>query len=331
MWSHVADRFHAYYTKIKLPDGRTVLRKNKALDENKLSAALKGARKSLKYLQRANDGHIQHLRTILDMTYGRVGKRRRQLMAQLQAPDPPVDDASVAKLSAEISLASGRRVPELTDELSALLKSQIKQPSTRFDRASLKELAPKVPERNIWQRKFPEKRRVNFIKAWYARTLDRLMPPLEAAEWDRLQGLAAGNVRWDGPISRRKLRAVDSGGSPCSFDMPALNHLPHRLTASTGAIVEKGKHPEMTSRPHQLTARFMRRLWSDIFRKCPRLDWNHERKKWDVTWGNVEKQAGLAIGPHKELLSDIFDGVDDDGHIRGNVAISSPCSLGLGK
>ncbi|KAL8996207.1 MAG: hypothetical protein Q9169_004229 [Polycauliona sp. 2 TL-2023] len=317
MWSHVANRFHAYYTKLKLPDGRTVIRKDKAVDEDRLSAALKVARKSLKYLQRANDGHIQHLHTILNMTYGRVGKRRRQLINQLQAPSPLVDDASVAKLSAEISQAPGRKkVPELTDELSALLKSQIKQPSTRFDRAPLREMAPKVPDRNVWQRKFPEKRRVNFIKAWYARTLDRLMPPLEAAEWDRLQGLAAGNVRWDGPIPQRKLRNVPSGDSESSFNRVALHHLSHRLTASTGRVVEKEKHPDINSRPHQLTPRFMRRLWSNIFQKCPRLDWNIERKKWDVTWGNVEKQAQLAIDPHKELFLDVFDGVDDEGHLH---------------
>ncbi|KAL8749622.1 MAG: hypothetical protein Q9199_007571 [Rusavskia elegans] len=328
MWIHVVDRFHAYYTKVKIPDGRTVVRKNKAVDEKKLSGALKDARKSLKYIQRANDGHINNLRTVLDMTYGRVGKRRRQLIFKLQAPDPLMDDASVAKLSAQISQEPRRkRVPELTDELSALLKSQIKQPSTRFDRAPLRELAPKVPAVNIWQRKFPEKRKVNFIKAWYARTLDRLMPPLEAAEWERLQGLAAGDIRWDGPVPQRKLGTVRSG-NPChSFNRVALRDLPHRLTTSTERIVEKEKHPEINSRPHQLTPRFMRRLWSNIFQKCPRLDWDNKMKKWDLTWGDVEKEAALAIDPHKKLLLGVFDGVDDEGHIRPDSVDPIPCSV----
>ena len=262
------------------------------------------------------------------MTYGRVGKRRRQLISKLQAPNPLVDDASVAILSAQISQSSDRkRELELTDELSALLKSQIKQPSTRFHRAPLRELAPKVPERNIWQRKFPEKRRVNFIKAWYAKTLDRLMPPLEAAEWERLEGLAAGNVPWNGPVSQRKLGTVRSADSRHSFDRFALRDLPHRLTTSTERIVEEGKHPEVKSRPHQLTPRFMRRLWSSVFHKCPRLDWNNERKKWDVTWGDVEKQATLAISPHKELAPSIFDGVDDEGVIRHNHVDPKSCLI----
>ena len=324
MWTHVVDRFHAYYTKVKLPDGRTVVRKTKAVDEKKLSGALKDARKSLKYLQRANDGHINNLRTVLDMTYGRVGKRRRQLISKLQVPDPLVDDASVAILSAQISQEPKRkRVPELTDELSALLQSQIKQSSTRFDRAPLKESAPKVPAVNIWQRKFPEKRRVNFIKAWYAKTLDRLMPPLEAAEWERLQGLAAGDVRWDGPVLQRKLGTARSADACHSSSKVALRDLPHRLTTSNERIVEKEQHPEINSRPHQLTPRFMRRLWNDVFQKCPRLDWDFERKKWAVTWGDVEKQAVLAFDPHKEPPLSVFEGVDDDGHILVNPTIVS--------
>ncbi|KAL8846884.1 MAG: hypothetical protein Q9221_008050 [Calogaya cf. arnoldii] len=317
MWTHVVDRFHAYYTKTKLPDGRTVIRKTKAVDEKKLSGALKDARKSLKYLQRANDGHMRNLRTVLDMTYGRVGKRRRQLIFQLQAPDPLMDDASVARLSAQMSeTPKGKKVPALTGELSALLKSQSKQPSDRLDRLPIRDLKPKVPAVNIWQRKFPEKRRVNYIKAWYAKILDRLLPPLEAAEWERLQGLAAGDIRWDGPVQPRKLGSVRSGEAWDSFNRVALRDLPHRLTSSTERIVEKARHPETESRPHQLTPRFMRRLWSGVFQKCPRLDWNYEWKKWDVTWGNVEQQAALAIHPHRALVTSMFDGVDDQGRIR---------------
>ncbi len=328
MWSHVVDRFHAYYTRVTTRDGRTLIRRNKALDDKRLSGALKDARKSLKYLQRANDGHIQNLRTVLDMTYGRAGKRRRQLLSKLQAPDPLLDDASVAVLSAQISQTPRiKRVPELTDELSAILKSQIKQQSTRFDRPPLKESTPKVPAVNSWHRKFPQKRRVNFIKAWYAKTLDRLMPPLEAVEWDRLQGLAAGSIRWDGLVPQRKLGTSRAGDSWDSPRRVALRDLPHRLTSSTARIVEKEKHPEISSRPHQLTSRFMRRLWSNVFQKCPRLDWNNERKKWDVTWGNVKEQAELAIDPQKELLLAVFDGVDEHGQIHPRDVESDSYSL----
>ncbi|KAL8904787.1 MAG: hypothetical protein Q9171_006918 [Xanthocarpia ochracea] len=328
MWSHVVDRFHAYYTRVTFRDGRTLIRKTKALDDKRLSGVLKDARKSLKYLQRANDGHIQNLRTVLDMTYGRAGKRRRQLLSKLQAPDPLVDDASVAVLSAQISQTPRiKRVPELTDELSAILKSQIKQKSTRFDRPPLKESTPKVPAVNIWHRKFPEKRRVNFIRAWYAKTLDRLMPPLEAVEWDRLQGLAAGSIRWDGLVPQRKLGTTRAGDAWDSFRRVTLRDLPHRLTSSTARIVEKEKHPEISSRPHQLTPRFMRRLWSNIFQKCPRLDWNNERKKWDVTWGNVQEQAQLIINPQEELLFGLFDGVDEHGQIHQRDVESDSYSL----
>lgn len=82
MWTYVTGRFHAYCSAFIAPDGCVTYPRRK----KRISDALKGARKGLKYLQRANDGHTQHLYTILAMTYGRVGKRKRQLMTKLQAP-----------------------------------------------------------------------------------------------------------------------------------------------------------------------------------------------------------------------------------------------------
>ncbi|KAI4245213.1 MAG: hypothetical protein L6R40_002570 [Gallowayella cf. fulva] len=316
MWSHIVDRFHAYYTKVKLSNGRTILRKSKTLDKKRLSGVLKDARKGLKYLQRANDGHIQNLGTVLDMTYARVGKRRRQLIAKLQAPDLLPDDASVAALSAEMSRAPrAKRVPELTDELLALLKSQVKQDSSRFTRAPLRGISPKVPTVNIWQRKFPEKRRVNFIRAWYAKTLDRLMPPLGADEWERLRGLATGEIRSDGPVPRRKTGTTEAGASQDPVYRVALRDLPYRLTSSTERVVEKKQHPETVSRPHELTPRFMRKMWANVFEKCPQLEWNNEWKKWNVTWGNVRKQADLVFDSQKAVPPDVFDGVDRHGQL----------------
>ncbi|KAL8800003.1 MAG: hypothetical protein Q9182_005484 [Xanthomendoza sp. 2 TL-2023] len=317
MWSHVVQRFHAYFARVKLGDGRTILRKRQTLDEKKLSEVLGDARKSLKYLQRANDGHIQHLRTVLDMTYGRVGKRRRLLISKLQAPDFLVDDVALAVFSAKMS--QNRKTPgelPFTDELAALLKSQVKQDSDRFNKPPVREIAPKVPSVNVWQRKFPQKRRDNFIRAWYAKTLDRLMPPLDADEWERLQGLALGTIPWDGPVFRRKL-----GTSDAKVPLDAITHvvrgdIPYRLTSSTDRVVDKGRHPETGSTPHELTPRFMRKLWTAVFEKCPRLDWNHEWKKWDVTWGTVEKQLELVLDTKKRLPLHLFDGVDEHGKIR---------------
>ncbi|KAL8799907.1 MAG: hypothetical protein Q9200_007414 [Gallowayella weberi] len=251
------------------------------------------------------------------MTYGRVGKRRRLLISKLQAPDFLVDDASVAAFSAQMSQTrkTQRELP-LTDEFAALLKSQAKQDSTRLDRPPLRQLAPRVPSVNGWERKFPEKRRANVIRAWYAKTLDRLMPPLEADEWERLQGLAVGTIRWDGPVPRRRLGTTNTKVPLDAISRVAIDDLPHRLTSSTERVVGKEPHPETISRPRELTPRFMRRLWATVFEKCPRLDWNNEWKKWDVTWGRVQKQLEIVLDTKKGVPLHLLDGVDEHGEIR---------------
>ncbi|KAL8686820.1 MAG: hypothetical protein Q9218_006845 [Villophora microphyllina] len=323
IWSHITFRFHAYHRIYVTPDGRvTNLKRGK-----KVLEALKDARKSLKYLQRANDGHPQHLHTVLAMTYGRVGKRKRQLISKLQTPNPLTDDAAVAVLSQQIvSQKLGRgnpKVPQLTEKALALLKSQTKEGSTRFySRATLKKRTePNVPETNSWGRKFPERRRVNFIKRWHATTLDRLMPPLEAAEWERLKGLATGEMRWEGPVPQRKLGTTRfkyplHEPSASTLILAALRKAPHRLTSSTSRIVPRGFHEDTRTSPRELTPKFMRGIWSRVFQKCPRLNWDEQNKEYLVTWGEIgRKGMALVFDPRKRIPVEMFEGVDDNGRV----------------
>ncbi|KAL8767488.1 MAG: hypothetical protein Q9194_005971 [Teloschistes cf. exilis] len=330
IWSHITSRFHAYHRTNLAPDGRlTHLHRSKPP-----LAALKDARKSLKYLQRANDGHVQHLHTILSMTYGRVGKRKRQLISTLQAPNPLTDDASVALLSQQITAqklgrSGSTKEPQLTDQTLAVLKSQIQQGSSRFQRAVLKCSKPQVPELNAWGRRFPERRRANVVKKWYATTLERLMPPLGAEEWERLRGLATGETKWGGVVPQRPLGTTTKQASSSSTRSefaaaaPSIHHLaagvpklPHRLTSSTSRIVPKAFHKDTRTNPHILTPRFMRGMWGRVFQKCPRLDWDGERGKWMVRWGDLgKKEAELVFHPHRRVAVEMFEGVDDFGKV----------------
>lgn len=205
-------------------------------------------------------------------------------------------------------------MPQLNDKAQALLKSQVKQDSTRFDRAALRDSQPKVPAVNAWGRKFPERRRVNFIKRWHATTLERLMPPLEATEWERLRGLAAGDIRWSGPVSRRELGTSSFEPERTSSSRLALR-IPYRLTSSNERVVDKGFHRDTRTNPHNLSTRFMRSMWGRVFRKCPRLDWDHQKNKWAVTWGSLGKEAVLIMDPQREVSPSAFDGIDDNGRV----------------
>ncbi|KAL8957719.1 MAG: hypothetical protein Q9193_005082 [Seirophora villosa] len=322
MRSHIVERFRAYQPLARGEDGRLIRQKIKKQEPLK---ALKGARKDLKYLQRANDGHILHLERVLDLTYGRVGKRCRLLMAKLQAPASPLDPrpstASPAGPAPE-PLKPERKVPRLTDELEALLKSQARQDSLRFQGANVKTLRPNVPAVNSWGRPFPQNRRANFIRKWYADAMARLMPPLPAPEWERLRALASEEIRWEGPVPRRKLGTTDAvpeAGESFAAPLPPHVHIPHRLTSSTARIVERGRHADTRTNPHELTPRLMRGLWCRVFQKCPRLDWSDERGKWLVTWGRMGKGADLVFDAGKAMPDGMFEGVDDQGKVLKDV------------
>ena len=311
---HVIHRFHSY---LRPPEarGRHAIQIKK---KKPVSDALKDARKALKYLQRANDGHPQHLYNILAMTYGRVGRRRRQLMSSLMASKLPVDTESVAQLSQQIfEKKLGKKesdAPPFNDKLQALLKSQLKQSASRFGRNALKEIKPNVPATNTWGRKFPHKRKVNFIKKWKADTLNRMVPPLEAEEWERLRKLSTGETRWAGPVAKRKMGTTSSEVPEDERGTQRLAlQAPYRLTSSTERVVERARHWDTHTNPRELTSRYMRSLWSKVFLQCPRLDWDEEKGMWKVTWGERARKGGLVMALGKEVPKSVFEGVDDRG------------------
>jgi len=39
---------------------------------------------------------------------------------------------------------------------------------------------------------------------------------------------------------------------------------------------------------HQVTPRFMQRLWAQVFAQCPKMEWDPESKGWKVGWGEHE-------------------------------------------
>lgn len=55
----------------------------------------RSARHGLSVLQRANQGYQRPLEKVLFMSYGRTGKRRHELLAELMKPQVPRDTAAV--------------------------------------------------------------------------------------------------------------------------------------------------------------------------------------------------------------------------------------------
>ncbi|KAL9114502.1 MAG: hypothetical protein Q9227_001583 [Pyrenula ochraceoflavens] len=270
-------------------------RKNKdSLTLGRRTQLLRTGRKSLSILRRANEGYIKPLDKVLLTTYGRIGKRRRQLMSKLMTPQSQEDAAAVSTLEPTPKYQKGWKPPQV---ITDLIRSQ----NTRSDhlRAVVKARAsrnlpdaPKIPSKNIWGRPMPLRRVRNITQKWYATVTDSLFPPLPDHEWHALRALAVGKSFWPGVIPRRKM--VPSSTAPEN---------PQVLDANTlldgppkGETFEKF----VDGRPHTITAKFMRKRWAVIFQHSPLMWWDEEKGRWKFKWGSIERRPIFQVASPTE-------------------------------
>lgn len=280
---------------------------------------LKKARKGLSLLRRANNGEDGPLSNILLHTYGRAGARRRQLIAALLqdetnevtvAESSPTDQAHVPSL-AEYLHTTDRFTQFVTmseqrgqilkftlssdyPKLKALAESQTQVSFKNSSRAKLRRAGLTVPTTNLFLRPMPRRRTKNIVKRWFADLLDKLMPPLPQTEWTRLTELVSGQIKWEGLPKRRpgrplnpnqlcgpQLEAVlDAEGSNLPFSVVRRAVLEDALLLSPLNKRFLGR-----DRPHHLTLRYMRRLWTRVLSQSCVMAWDETYKKWVLTWG----------------------------------------------
>jgi hypothetical protein len=253
----------------------------------RLDRKLKDAKAGLGLLKRANDGERKPLLKILLMAYGRIGKRRHELMLPLlpaamqaelrraeneaesdppnevQAPGPSNRDAPGIFVGHPVS------ADDLTPQMRALLQSQLHSPPPHLTRTQLRRINPQIDELNSWHRPMPRKRVNNQLRKWYADLLSKVHPPLSMPEWLRLKRLALGEET-EAFIPRRKFLADPRSG-------------PLEMVMQFGKPNAKQAFGNRDA--HQLTRRYMQRLWAQVFAQCPVMAWDTERAQWLVTWG----------------------------------------------
>ena len=297
---YVVSRFRDYHPLNTLPLS-SPRHKSTALVQQRLPSLLRAARRGLVLLRRANDGHVRHLGKVLCMTYGRVGKRRDQLLKDLKIPDAPIDPDAIK----ELSEPANQDVPRPSERLMALVKSQARRRQTGFARnfsSKPPALQPEIPATNIWGRPTPIKRVRNIKREWYAKTLDRIMAPLSEAEWNRLGMRASGQLPWEGLVARRRW-----AGGP---DDEGQTHM----------VGERVKSPQRggCSNPHRITPRFMCRFWARIWEHCPLMKPNSTRKSgWEVLWGGFQGHTTTKLALRHKATGgyDLFGGVDENGRV----------------
>ena len=279
------------------------------------------AQKGLNYLRRANLGERPCLEKVLLMAYGRVGKRRHDLLAELLELKTPAgtepmplqqiyysDKRFLQFFDAPKRISEDKLAIEVSSgypRLQAVLKSQSAH-GIALGR-DLKGSKLTTSRLNVWARPMPIKRARNDVRRWYAETMSKLLPPLPNNEWDRLRALATGEEKWNGSIPRRTPARPRESASIDDLDASkAIFRDGLALDMPSRADFPRGK-----SRPHNLTQHMMRRLYANVLRLSCKTEWDEERNKWIAIWGTLrDVTPKVYTAPVDDAL---FAGVDATG------------------
>lgn len=328
--NHVLDRFKEYKD-VKALGGPARDGKLGAEQFARLKSIMDTAKQELRNLRRANDGDRDRLLKVLLHTYGRSGKRRHLLLKPLFQPDGPESiGGPLPKYRDEeyglpgLELVRVLHIISRDDKgtvvgihpnygiLTALLDSHIRAEPNDFNRTQMKgskqhdhKPVLTIASKNVWLRPMPRIREKNQIKKWYATLLDKILPPLEEAEWQDLKAKATGMVKWEGSRERRTAAkalhrdAEDQGddvGPPFAPFAEALNDAPR---------VKHNLWPN--------TQKLMQQLWRMVFDNSPVMRWDSAKQRWNVEWGCEVLRELRRKAYHAPLHTGLFEGVAESG------------------
>lgn len=324
---HVVNRFRAYQPWHKAPVSTGVKRRPAAILDARTRPKLRQAHKALNFLRRANQGEIPCLHKVLLLAYGRMGKRKHALLSGLLKPDPnamPTDPDAPSPL--QVLYDSNKRYLRYFDAPKAASKTHLSIGfSPRYSRLravvasqsasgialhrDLKGAALKTPINNVWERPMPIKRARNNVRRWYALTMSRLLPPLPTEEWDQLHAMATG----ERPVALKRRRTavpeldMESAGDHLQFQTTVLDAIALRKPS-------RADKPAGIHRPHAITEKFMRRLYTKVLALCCKLEYNVEQQRWIV----IRTASARRIRPNVHSMPTdeaLFAGVDDKGRV----------------
>lgn len=274
--SWIIHRYRAY------PHGKYI----KPVCPSRLTRLLVEARQGLGQLRKANAGYVKPLLKIMFMAYGRTGRRRQDLLKSLKhvvgntpGHDGHVDIIAKALAVQRMTLDDSRRVPHLTWEMEKVLQAQ--QKSKVWRGKPLRSLKLVIPEMDVWERPISNRRVKNMARMWYAKVLDKVLPPLPEKEWLALADLASGLEK---PLNTLKRRPPGTNISSRGDEAFIIDNLDQELGFLPRATIDG------SDRPHHITPRFMMRLYMQIFKLCPLLKWDEGTKQWHVRWSTRPTQ-----------------------------------------
>ena len=277
---------------------RSFKRRHEGIINERAGQQQRKAQKGLNLLRRANLGEGRIVQKLLWIAYGRLGRRKYALLEDLLRPDPawPAGPAPLQQLyhsdlrclqyfeapartknNDALHLAISRQYPRLR----AVVESQVKKGQSL--RRELKRPFLVTPIVNTWLQPMPLKRAVNNVRRWYADTMTRLLPPLPAAEWDRLDALCKGRERI-GFVARR----TPAAGLGLAEETTIEQLVQRGLAMDKRTKAEKS---HSIGKSHLLTVRYMQRMYLRLLTLSYKLEYDDSKRRWNVIWGGSNKSA----------------------------------------
>jgi len=298
-------------------------RRKASIIHERTGPLLKKAQKGLNFLRRANCGELPCLTKVLCFAYGRLGRRRYVLLADLLRPESMRDEEPRLTPLQQLYYSDKRflqyfAAPEVTSKTShtihisprfARLQAVIKSQHERGVSLTrpLKKAELVMPMHNIWGRPMPIRRARNIVKKWYAETMTKLLPPLPSSLWDDVRAMRDGEKK--ASLVPRRTRAASLDNPSRKNEQRSLELLQAGLAMDRPSRADK---PAGMQRPHTITPRFMRRLYGRMLTICCKLDYDEDKNRWQAIWGDAAKSINpkLYNVPVDESL---FAGVDASG------------------
>ncbi|KAF2668380.1 hypothetical protein BT63DRAFT_274554 [Microthyrium microscopicum] len=251
---HIVYRFRNYNSRAKVLVA--VAAQSRSWNERKdaeetLQTRLGKAQASLRTLEKANAGGLLSLQYVLRWAYGRVGKRRFELLKPLLEPDTTPGNGSITtrpalseppqKRGYDLAIVPISDIftpPKVSREhivydispkyskLRAIILAQVNLGKLLpHSERVLRSYLLKIPTKNEWNRPMPLVRVKNFANKHYAWLLEKVLPPLPDKDWLWLYELATGTRKWEGVPKRRKRVVVQHPEKYSARDLESILHV----------------------------------------------------------------------------------------------------------
>lgn len=289
--------------------------------------------RALRMLRAANAGDIERMRKVLLHCFGRMGQRRRELLAQfvLKPAIIPSDSEEVAKY-AEVA-ATAAQSPNTrdwdwldrwdVDKIRTFALSQVSAGLDRSPRPDIRwqhlKMSKYTPDKNIWGRTPSLKlTRSRLRKAWKL-IIHRILPPLPKEEWEHLRHLATSENKWVDPKQRRPVAQSLLGECKDIQHWKWRDYTIWPVAAVDRQAAKKYKllsgatdNNTPTGDPqgincHTYTPSLWRRLLRHIWSCSAYMERKPDGSGWNIVWGGSRQSPGFVDAPAKEFFEIISD------------------------